>query len=282
MSTPLYKYYAPVAPLPLLKDIMHHNLQGSNVMLLAHDVLANEDAYLECFHYGGAYATLGKTQIILDNSAAELSEPLKPNDLIKAANIVRANYLCMPDYLYDKTLTLRALKEFLDHINNHTSYFTQDTQILMIPQGQTNLEILECAQAQVELLGGMPIRWGIPRWIANEFGSREPTIKGLLSPFQFSYGRIHLLGMSKHTDDDIHCCKLPGVIGIDSANPLVLGQQFIHLFNSVKQAQNPHPNREDSNYWESTELTDESIVNMVKLRSVIQGEVPFGSGDLHE
>ena len=86
-----------------------------------------------------------------------------------------------------------------------------------------------------------PRWWGIGRWIANEFGTRESVVRMLGGGY---YGadtaklRIHLLGMSDHLDDDVHCCKMQGVIGMDSANPLVAGLDgqvlFKHEYSHVK------------------------------------------------
>jgi hypothetical protein len=261
--------YSPIAPIKLLQDLHYaHELLGDYHLVLAHDVLAHKNDYHQLFFdLRHKYKDLF---VILDNSTIELGQPLDVEALLRASELVRANCIVMPDVLGDPVGTVKAGWEFYDE-------FPVDTNMtfMAVPQGNTITEYELCARLLMEIPG--IYYWGIPRRMSNQFGTRNhPTLQELLN-----YGdaftrrrkkvpglepRVHMLGMSNHCVDDLRCANLPGVMGIDSANPCVLGQsqQFMQGVTAV-----PHLRRGD--YWAHTKATSHTIENIKFVRSSLNG-----------
>ncbi|MEE8598942.1 MAG: hypothetical protein V3S69_05470, partial [Dehalococcoidales bacterium] len=103
-----------------------------------------------------------------------------------------------------------------------------------------------------------------PRHITNNLGSRYATVHYINT--YIHEPKMHLLGMSKHLDDDLKCTKESNVIGIDSANPLVLGYHG-RLING--HGQPAHVERLD--YWDTTMLTELMEYNVEWTHSVVGG-----------
>jgi hypothetical protein len=138
----------------------------------------------------------------------------------------------------------------------------EEYEVMFIPQGIDVLSVFNCIDWMADRWAEeeAPRHWGIPRWMANTFGSRTGFIN-----YINNYARgehpvsIHLLGMSNYYHDDIACCKTLSVTGIDSANPLVLG------FNNFDMHTSMHIERGD--YWEAPTLTKLMASNVRKVHS---------------
>ncbi len=256
MKQPPHKLtsFAPIGPIAILKDLKRIGCLGYYHLLLAHDVLANKDAYYELFQD----QTMRQAFIILDNSTIELEHPIGRYDLEQAADLVSADVICIPDKLMNSIETIRMFN----------AYFQDDEELpdqlydyMAIPQGET----IEAFGACVETMWKSGHRfdyWGVPRAIANEFGSRKTAINSITAIDTRDVANIHLLGMSKNYKDDIECCRDIRVMGIDSANPLVMGQQDKWLLRDYE-----HMDRGD--YWQDTKVTRTTINNIIQLRSLI-------------
>ena len=247
-------HYSPVAPLPILHQLHKKGLLGNYLLLLAHDVVAAPRQYEEFAFDLGDEAT-----IIMDNGVIENGEPVSLAVLLEAASIVNANIVVGPDSLGDYDETKKGYMENADFIR-------EDYDLMLVPQGQSLEEICECIRWMDERFpeNGSERWWGIPRWIANELGSRQGPIN-YINNYARGNGdvRIHLLGMSRHLDDDIQCAKTLSVRGIDSANPLVLG----YYNERINSPGTGHMKRRD--YWNATELTELMEYNVEWVRSVI-------------
>lgn len=205
--------YSPIAPLPLLWQLHERGILGNYLLLLAHEVLA------EPLGYSDLVAQLeSPCHIIMDNGVVELGEGLNVVDVVEAANYVDADCIIMPDVLGSFIETQKQVMAQIIALRN------SGFDIMKVPQGSNVGELVLCVDWIREYLP--PIRkepdyWGIPRWVANEMGSRIPIIQYINAVCDNPV--IHLLGTSQNQQDDLRCTKLPGVIGIDSANPLVMG-----------------------------------------------------------
>lgn len=76
--------------------------------------------------------------------------------------------------------------------------------------------------------------------------------------------KIHLLGMSRKLRDDQKCLKLPNVIGIDSANPIVMGLMGMRM----RQGDWTHMDR--GNYWECEILHTEALENVEFMHNALR------------
>lgn len=264
--------YSPVAPIRVLEDLAYEEVQqdkrylGDYLLLLAHEVLDNKAAYRTLVgdvrhrHSTGAF-------IMMDNSVVELGKPMSVEEVIAAADVVLADVIMTPDVLGSFSRTQRVVEREAEQLLN--SHY----QLMRIPQGASNAELIECVDWLRTYIPTMPTHegeegveyWGIPRWITNQLGSRGPLIQYICMTAE-TEPRIHLLGMSKNIQDDLYCVRQPGVMGIDSANPLVNG----YLGHTMRKDQSRHWERGD--FWECTGANEIMINNVGLMHEWVSAE----------
>ncbi len=239
--------YSPIAPLMLLEQLHDRNLLGSYLLLLAHDVLEHPRGYIDLIDSIDFIDRF----IIMDNGVIELGKALSVIEVIEAADLVDANCIIVPDALGDFLGTRKLV------IEQNAALRNSGLPLMKIPQGSTLAELIECADWMRDYLPvpeGDPDYWGVPRWITNELGTRASMVHyiGMRAPDP----KIHLLGMSRKLDDDLYCTTMRGVMGIDSANPLVLGytgsSMLPKFYRHIKRG----------NFWQITELRDRVTENV--------------------
>lgn len=234
--------YSPIAPLTLLEQMHDKEILGNYLLLLAHEVLEFPRGYIDLVD---SLENTGENPrfIIMDNGVVELGKALPVLKVIDAANLVEADCIITPDSLGAFRATQKLVIEQSAELRN------SGFPLMKVPQGDNLPELIQCADWLRDYLqapNGDPDYWGIPRWIANELGSRVPMTHylGMRTPNV----QIHLLGMSKHLNDDLYCTTMPGVTGIDSANPLVLGLCGGSMSSPI------YGHMERGNYWQCREL----------------------------
>jgi len=250
--------YSPVAPLPLLRQLQERDLLGNYLLFLAHDVLEHPQEYSDLV------ANLGNDEhaypkdkfIIMDNGVIELGTPLSAPEIQDAAHIVYADTPIMPDFLGSFEETQKRVIVASTNI---------DSSWMRVPQGSNLREVVSCIDwlhSYLPVADGEPEYWGVPRWITNQMGSRIPIVQYI--NHICANPKIHLLGMSTNMQDDLRCCTLPDVIGIDSANPLTLGIAGINITVGHSYG---HPER--GNYWDATKLWDQSANNVAWMHDAV-------------
>ena len=243
--------FAPVAPPEMLLSLKAEGLLGNYHLLLAHDVVAQEELYSEVFDQFEGY-------IVLDNSLIELGYPATMDVMTRAYDIVRPTVTVLPDYLTDSRRTVEAHKGAVWAWNKEGL-----GPFMAVPQGRSVGEVCMCA----DQLARLPWihAWGVPRIITELAGSRHEVINYLLA--QGDDRKVHMLGFSDNLKDDIECAKDPGVVGIDSAVPIRLGLHGIRLEDAVN-SDKPHMSRGE--YWETAkEVTPLVRENLEAIRSWI-------------
>lgn len=251
--------YSPIAPVHLLQQLQDQNKLGNYLLLLAHDIIDHPEAYVELlFELYDLYQE--DAFIILDNGVIEKGEPVPLGDLLTAADLVNPSCVVSPDvlgnYVETKKLAIQQVPKIMEQ-----------WPVMFIPQGRTHAELCECADWMYQSFAGdyyegMPVYWGIPRWVANKQGSRLPLIRYLAH--NYSPCKMHLLGMSKKLRDDFICLKQPYIMGIDSANPLVLGREEIEMYEFME-----YEHLERGNYWEMPRLTGCMAANVEWMHHVV-------------
>ncbi len=250
--------YSPIAPIRLLERMFHMDVLGNYLLLLAHDVLENQYRYAQLI--GKVRLEYdGDVFIIMDNSLVELGEALSASAVIEAAGVVKANCIMTPDALggYEETRIL--VEAQTDQL------YDSGFPLMKVPQGADHDELMECVDwfhDHFYVVDGEMDYWGIPRWITNTMGSRGPIIS-YINVMGHSGTETHLLGMSKDFDDDIGCTQIDGVMGIDSANPVVLGQRGLVM----EEGHTMHVERDD--YWNDTSLSPIARRNIRWVRDAI-------------
>lgn len=243
--------FAPVAPPEMLLSLKAEGLLGNYHLLLAHDIVAQEDLYAEIFDGFEGY-------IILDNSLIELGYPAPLDMMTRAYDIVRPTVTVLPDYLTDSRRTIEAHRGAVWAWNREGL-----GPFMAVPQGRSVGEVCMCAD-QLTRLPWIQA-WGIPRILTELAGSRIEVVDYLLG--LDDNRKVHLLGFSDDLKDDIRCAKEPGVVGIDSAVPIRLGLHNIRLEDAVNDSE-PHIPR--GKYWETAkEVTSMVRENLGSIRSWI-------------
>lgn len=243
------KKYSPIAPVALLELLDIHRELGDYLLFLAHDILEHEAAYHELA--GPISKETGF--IILDNSTVELGLPMSAGDLIRAAEVVNPDCVVLPDVMRDADATIDATRTALLELSHH------DIPLMKIVQGNDLASFTKCIVWMSFHVPGH--YWAVPRWIANDFSSRLPIIRQVIG--HDPEAKIHLLGMSRNLTDDIYCTKQDPVMGIDSANPIALGQSGVDIRHNAAHVQR-------GDLWEHKVLHKRTLDNIRYIREVIQ------------
>ena len=255
--------YSPIAPIQLLEEMYDRNILGNYLLLLAHDVLVNAERYENLIIKVREQDEFledddDKSFIIMDNSVVELGKALGAEDVIEAACVVEASCIMTPDAMGSYEGTVVLLEDQAEELQN------SGFPLMRVPQGNSYEQVAECINWIHDYLpvgNGEVEYWGIPRWIANRLDSRVPVASYI--NMTIPNARIHLLGMSEKYVDDRVCAGMKGVMGIDSANPVVMGM------NGVDMLINPWMHIERRDYWDQTELTPEAILNIENMHNVL-------------
>lgn len=217
--------FAPVVPLQLAQALQSGNPNKDNLggyhLLLAHDILDKPRQYQEI--YGRARKTFDGSFFILDNSIIELGKAMEIKEMLAAAAILPPDCIVIPDVMGDGAGTRKnAVKFARQYAQAAYAQGTSDVPSLMgVLQGSNVQDIMETlgvfyALPFVEYIG-------IPRVITKMLGSRMPTLlamqrsPAISTPAYSGFKGYHLLGFSDDIMDDIACCHVPWINGIDSA-----------------------------------------------------------------
>ncbi len=248
--------YSPIGPLPILEQLQGQGILGNYLLLLAHEVLKDPQGY--CNLIDGVENTEENPKfIIMDNGVIERGSPVTTGELLEAANLVEASCVVTPDVVGDGPATKKLVMD-----QGHL--VSRDFPLMRIPQGSCLTDIGSCIEWLNDRLpsSGGPSYWGVPRWITNTLASRRTTIDhiNLVCP----NAKIHLLGMSQSLQDDQRCLRRPNVIGIDSANPIVMGLVGMKM----RRGQWTHLDR--GNYWDCEILHTEAAGNVEFMHNALR------------
>lgn len=258
--------FAPVAPLPLLKDLFERDKKacGFYHLLLAHDVLEHQEDYKSFFqqlrHYWTGQAD--HMTVIMDNSIVELGDAMNMLDVCKAAGSVGANVVVLPDVMGNgygtEQKTAQGLTQIIDHYGaiNKVPF-----DLMAVPQGPKLQDFARC----LETFRQFPnIRWiGIPRIAVSQIGTRCPI--AMMARAIDPDWKLHFLGFSDDVMTDVMDCQMCSkfVTGIDSAVPVRAGQKGKPFRLSISD----YGKRE--NYWESTKAEDTTLKNIEYVRRLV-------------
>lgn len=198
-------HFAPVTPIHGLRQLADNHLAGSYQLLIAPIVLSQDWSYARFFQEQPDH------QIIMDNGLIELGHPLSGELLAKAAKLVGANVVVMPDTIDDGPYTAKQVRRGIGEYRA----VDRATDTLGVVQGKTFEECMECAKQLV----AAGVDWlGVPRGLTPNLGSRVPLVLQLAEEFKLP---MHVLGFSDSLADDILAAAAhPLAKGIDSAVPM--------------------------------------------------------------
>lgn len=208
-------YFAPVGPLAVHQQLEASHALGPYNLLIAPVILKNPDAY-SAFWLGTERPFSRDRGLLVDNGVIELGYPMPIDELYRAASIVGATAVILPDTIDDSRMTVKQVNNALDGWRKLRYGSAFDT--VGVVQGTTLQECIECAAYLVA--AGVDIL-AVPRGLPRNIGSRYELVGYLGS----EYGKpMHLLGFSENIKDDIEAAVAhPLVRGIDAATPVWLG-----------------------------------------------------------
>lgn len=247
-----------VSPVSVLHLLQAKGLLGVNHLVLAHDIVIEENSrHYERIFNAVKYHRGEDRLVILDNSVIELGGAVDLDLVVRAAKIVKPEVIVLPDVLEDSAKTITTYLENRGTWQQAFRHYTHNP-FMYVPQGKTLEEFAICAEQSLDdqTIGW----WGVPRNLVKLHGSRMGAIMLLhaLNPFR----KIHMLGFSDHSVDDLICANLPEVWSIDSAVPL----RLIHPWDMF----NKTPPR--GNWWtESTWHPEHTPANLHKARKLFSG-----------
>lgn len=247
--------FAPVCPIHMYKQLKEKGPEhfGDYFLLLAHDVVKHPKEYQEVFLDAKDYT------IIMDNSVIELGTAVDHGMLRDACGIVDADVLAIPDVLEDGEGTIKASSEFLDVWNPQG--MSQTPELMFIPQGSDLDDYVGCVMRACDL--NIPMDWiGIARNVTDRIIHSRLSLAGFFAVLQPT-SKLHLLGFSRDTSDDILCATSPLVEGIDSAVPVRTQQRISkHVYIT-----DPGPR---NTWWEEGVLEPFQLDNLEVIRNRIK------------
>ena len=258
--------YSPVGNVFLMSELLLLGMIDSYQLLLAHEVVANEvmyRAFAKSFrerHPGGI--------IILDNSLIELGGSVNYDVMVVATNIVKPDFIVLPDVLMDMKGSIDAFAKAYYEWLPLLPLANKNAGFLGVVQGVSQNEMRNCAAAYACHSIGKNKHLkalGLPRAYTNKGGSRVKLADFIWQNFRLP---IHLMGFSEHFSDDMRAVRMPGVMGIDSATPLRAGFED----NRYCYAGGPPMKVQRENFFLlSRSVTADMIYNIAFIRGIIDG-----------
>ncbi len=252
--------FSPIGPVKVLRKLLEGHALGNYLLLLAHDVIEHEADYVFLMDETMSAKNRMNDFVIMDNGVVELGKAMPFKDVIEAADIVQADCIIMPDVIGNFEETRRAVEWEMHSLKDC------DYPIMKVPQGKTPKELAGCVEWLITAFpADVTDYWGIPRWVANNHGTRADIIDYIntVTP----NAQIHLLGMSNNHRDDLRCARKYRVIGMDSANPIILG--LMNNYMGINKYH--HPKR--GNYWEAEDINYNVLRNLNYVREAIISNV---------
>lgn len=220
--------FAPVAPIQVLEAMYEHHPKvfGEYHLLLAHHTVENEARFRRLFERIAADGVIHPV-IIMDNSVVETGGFVNFELMQEAAATVSDAGLSVIPVLPDvmgkgqetREATIEAYQKWYEGI--------PCAGFMGVCQGEDLEDFKESVRTFADR-GRFPCMefLGVPRFLVETIGTRKEAVPYALKYAQPVDMKVHMLGYSDDTYDDLFCSQIRGVEGIDSAVPLRVPGQF--------------------------------------------------------
>lgn len=224
--------FAPVGPLSILRTLP--SSLGDYHLLIAPKILEAEDEYRAFFGNFDQF-------VIVDNGVIELGYPLDVRDLYRAASIVHADVVILPDTIDDSRMTIKQARQNVPAFQQ----LDPGVSLMGVVQGKTFMECMECATG----LRDAGVDWlGVPRGLTPNLGSRVELVKVLGDTFRKP---MHVLGFSENIADDIAAASAHRLVkGLDAATPLWYGMDPLWSIFPPAAPTEAGYGRRPTDYWQ--------------------------------
>lgn len=256
--------YAPTCPPQILRGLRDDGVMGDYHLLLAHDVVKRPSEYAELFGCYTAHQT-----VILDNSVMELGGAAALPSVIEAVKVVEPDVVVLPDVYGHGPDTTQSIGTHIGTwrtaIDSYRSLSMDPIQLMMVPQGRTYEEWVQCCVDLSNLAAAEYPNdifwWGVPRIFKDRLNLPRITAVNWMHNLQPTW-RIHLLGFSEDIEDDFRTAASPHVSGIDSAVPMRAASLNIPFTLTTKL-----PPRSD--WWDTCTYIPGMVDNVKKVRQLL-------------
>lgn len=206
-------HFAAVAPLAIHKALDEVGVLGSYQLLIASEILKEPEAHSTFW-----LTRQADQYIIVDNGVIETGFPLQTGDLVRAARLVGANAIVLPDVIDDAKMTIKLSRKAA---REYAEVEESSRELIGVVQGRDPDECIACGIALLEDVG--VDRLAIPRGLTKSLGTREPLIAYFAETY---HCLMHLLGFSDNIEDDMASARSNKlVVGMDAATPVWMGLQ---------------------------------------------------------
>jgi hypothetical protein len=255
-------HFAPVSPLAGLRRLAKTpEALGTYQLLIAPVILKDTTGYRKFFQEHDDQF------VIVDNGVIELGYALTADELFKAAYLVDAQLVVMPDTIDDAEATLEQTQKALSEFRA----LDRATDTMGVVQGTTFEECMECARSLVDL----GVDWlAPPRGLTKNLGTRVPLVQALASEFGLP---MHVLGFSDNIEDDLMAAMTHrSVRGIDAATPSWLPS----LLPPVPPTDSRYLGKRPKNFWDAPLgiFAEQNILTVHRWLTAVQSALTGGGG----
>jgi hypothetical protein len=253
-------YFAPVAPIQVLEQMYEHHPKvfGEYHLLLAHHTVEEEARFQSLFERIASDGIIHPT-VIMDNSVVECGGYVKFDMMKRACHAIADSghdvIPVLPDVMGKGQETREATLE---------AYRKWELEIpaagfMAVCQGENADDFFESVKLFTNKARFPNMEYiGVPRVIVKSAGTRKDAVRIALRWAEAAGIKVHLLGYSDETYDDLYCSQVRGVHGIDSAVPLRVPGQF-----RFGEDAGPRP----TNWFETAQFNPQMGANLGFVRS---------------
>lgn len=185
--------------------------------------------------------------LILDNSAHERQEGEDISVLLRQADELGAQEVVVPDVLFDKEMTLYRTRTSLSSLKHQIEaghYRRPIPRFMIVPQGSTPDDYIECLWELVSFASAMPPCWKWTIGVSKDYNDYFPGRDNYL----FEFLREHVIPAARDLRAEIHLLGWPKPLPVladlsreffwdirstDSARPLTLTMAGIDLSERI-------------------------------------------------
>lgn len=179
--------------------------------------------------YSKFQSTAGGQVKILDNGNYETKQPCSLEDLFKAADIVGATELVLPDDLFDAERTLYFTRRALWDLAGRN---LEGRRLMAVAQGSTWQEVMYCAFELATMHGVHTV--GLPKYMSNpDFPGNDYGVKGrIIAAYKLWRSDVrcvlHFMGCAQGTAE-LCGADLRGIRSMDTSLWMMYARKDLHI-----------------------------------------------------
>lgn len=208
-------------------------------LLLSHELTPETIEFYRNEAKNGSY-------LILDNSAHERREGEDISVLLRQAEELGAQEIVAPDVLFDRDMTLYRTRSSLISLKRRvdSGLSSQLPRIMIVPQGATPYDYVDCLWELVSFALAMPRDWAWTIGVSKDYNSFFSGHENYL----FGYLRDHVIPAARELQAEIHLLGWPKPLPVlrdlsreffwdirstDSSRPVTFAMFGIDLTESI-------------------------------------------------